>query len=299
MAAAAQSADTLSGIEEVLVTGEHPGPGLWRVSNGDHTLLILGTHEPLPERLVWRSEEVEFAMTEAQQIIGNYSASFSLRDGSAYGTKGKSLRSLLSRKDYAQWQQLKKKYIGDNQEVETVLPVTAALILRSSALRRMGLTNSDQVWRRIYKLARDYHVPITTDHQVNKEVDGGTLNKARTQRTGVDYLINTMANLENDLHAARMRANAWAVGDIAELRKQAAADKTAAYLYAASWPFLQENELQAVLVEADQRWIDAASQALQRNRTTIAVLPMFLLLREDGLMKALRDKGFDVEPPTH
>lgn len=294
-----QSADSRTGIEEVLVTGEYPGPGLWRVSNGEHVLLILGTHEPLPNQLVWRSEEVEIAITEAQQILGNYSASFSLRDGSAYGATGKPLRRLLPRKTYDQWLALKKKYIGDNKEVETALPVTAALFLRSSAMQRSGLTNSDQVWRRIYTLARNYQIPVTTDHQVNKVISSAGRDTARTQRVGVDYLINTIANLEADLRTARARANAWAVGDIDALQQQAASDKDAAYLYASSWPFLQDNELKEVLAQADKRWLDSASSALQKNPTTLAALPIFQLLREDGLLTALRARGFTVDAPVY
>lgn len=294
-AGAAESAAPV--IEEVLVTGEHPGPGLWRISNGEHVLLILGTYEPLPRELVWRSEEMELAITEAQQVIGNYSASFSLRGGSAYGVKGKPLRKVLPHKNYAQWLLLKKKYIGDNKEVETALPVTAALFLRSSALRSRGLENSDQVLRRIYTLARNYQIPVTTDHQVNKVVDANANDTVRTRQVGVDYLINTINNLEADLQTAQARANAWAVGDIDALRKQAAADKSAAYLYASSWPFLQDSELQAVFAEADRRWIDAATTALASNHTTIAVLPVFQLLRDDGLLKALRDKGYTVQAP--
>lgn len=289
---------TFRGIEEVMVTGEHPGPGLWRVSSGEHVLLILGTHEPLPRELIWRSEQVEFAVTEAQQIIGNYSASFSLRNGSAYGTQGKALRKILPRKTYKQWLLLKKKYIGDNKEVETALPVTAALFLRSSALRSSGLENSDQVLRRIYTLARNYQIPVTTDHQVNKVIDGREREATRTQQVGVAYLTSTIMNLEMDLQTARARANAWAVGDIDALKKQADADKNAAYLYASSWPFLQDDELHEIFAEADRRWIDAATRALTRNRTTIAVLPVFQLLREDGLLKLLRDKGFAVEAPV-
>jgi hypothetical protein len=34
-------------LEEVLVVGEHPGPGLWKVSKRSHSLFILGTHVPL------------------------------------------------------------------------------------------------------------------------------------------------------------------------------------------------------------------------------------------------------------
>lgn len=35
-------------LDEVLVTGEQPGPGLWRVSANGNELWILGTLDPLP-----------------------------------------------------------------------------------------------------------------------------------------------------------------------------------------------------------------------------------------------------------
>jgi hypothetical protein len=44
----ATPADTTT-LETVLVTGEQPGPGLWKVSHGDHVLWILGAQYPLPK----------------------------------------------------------------------------------------------------------------------------------------------------------------------------------------------------------------------------------------------------------
>jgi uncharacterized protein YbaP (TraB family) len=287
-------------LEEVLVTGEHPGPGLWQVSNGENTLWILGTYEPLPAGLVWKSADVELVLTEAQQVLGNYSASFSLAGGDAFNTKGKPLRRLLSRRQYAQWQSLKRKYIGDVKEVETALPVTAALLLRSNAFARSGLASSDLVWRELHRLANNYHVPVTVSHQVNKTIANPSFDDAAVQHRGVDYLVSTMTNLEADLRAARARANAWAEGDLGLLRSQAEADKNSADLYANSWPFLTPSELAQLKVETDRRWVDAAARALRRNRTTFAALPIFLLLREDSqILAALREEGFVVESPLY
>ena len=61
-------------IEEILVTGHQPGPGLCKVTrpadgNG-HVLWILGTHGPLPKKMQWRSAELEAALAESQQLIG-------------------------------------------------------------------------------------------------------------------------------------------------------------------------------------------------------------------------------------
>lgn len=284
-------------VEEVLVTGEHPGPGLWKVTHGENTLWILGTHAPLPRRFIWRSQEVEIAISEAQQVMDAYSASFALRGANPLSMKGKPLRRVMTRSQYAEWRALKKKYIGDDREIETALPVTAALVLRSNALAQAGLGNSDVVLRELHRLANAYQVPVTNDHQVTKFVDGVPTD-AEAERRGVAFLVATMKNLESDLRAARARANAWAVGDIEALRAQAATDTSVAQLYANSWPYLSEADLAELAAETDAKWLDTAEKALRRNRTTVASLPIFMLLREDGLLARLRERGFEVIEPV-
>jgi uncharacterized protein YbaP (TraB family) len=285
-------------VEEVLVTGEHPGPGMWKVAHGENTLWILGTHAPLPQRLVWRSQEVEFAISEAQQVLDAYSASFSMRGANPLALKSKSLRRVLPRNAYSQWRVLKKKYIGDNDEIETALPVTAALVLRSNAFAQAGLGNSDLVLRELHRLAQAYQVPVTNDHQVTKVI-AGVPTDAGAERRGVNFLVETMKNLEDDLRAARARANAWAIGDIDALRAQAAEDTNVARLYASSWPYLSDAELAELTAQTDAEWLAAAEKALRRNHTTVASLPIFMLLREDGLLATLRARGFEVIEPNY
>ena len=37
-------------LETVLVSGEQPGPGMWKVSKGDHVLWIVGIQTPVPKK---------------------------------------------------------------------------------------------------------------------------------------------------------------------------------------------------------------------------------------------------------
>ena len=50
-------------LEEVVVNGEFPGPGMWKVTRADdpsgNTLWIIGDPPPLPKRIQWKSKEVE------------------------------------------------------------------------------------------------------------------------------------------------------------------------------------------------------------------------------------------------
>jgi hypothetical protein len=55
---AAEAAGPADPMPEVLISGERPGPGMWHVSSGNHTLWILATLVPLPRQMTWRSHEV-------------------------------------------------------------------------------------------------------------------------------------------------------------------------------------------------------------------------------------------------
>jgi TraB/PrgY/gumN family len=56
-------------LDEQLVTGERPGPAMWRVSNGDHDLWILATLSPLPKHMTWRSHAVENRIAQSQVVL--------------------------------------------------------------------------------------------------------------------------------------------------------------------------------------------------------------------------------------
>ena len=59
--------------DEIVVTGEYPGPGLWKVTRADepagHTLWIIGDPPPLPKRLAWKSTAVEAVVLRSQEIL--------------------------------------------------------------------------------------------------------------------------------------------------------------------------------------------------------------------------------------
>src|SRR4051812_40408060 len=56
--------------EKILIVGQRPGPGLWKISKGDHVLWIFGTYSPLPNKMTWRSHQVETVLAESQEFLG-------------------------------------------------------------------------------------------------------------------------------------------------------------------------------------------------------------------------------------
>ncbi|WP_144898678.1 TraB/GumN family protein [Luteimonas cucumeris] len=56
-------------LDTMVVSGAQPGPGMWRVSKGDHVLWILGTQSPLPRRMEWDTTAVERTILQSQELI--------------------------------------------------------------------------------------------------------------------------------------------------------------------------------------------------------------------------------------
>ncbi|HEY5808702.1 MAG TPA: TraB/GumN family protein, partial [Povalibacter sp.] len=133
-------------FEEVLVTGEQPGPGLWKVSRGEHTLWILGTYTPLPKKFKWRSKGVEALIAESQELLTSGSVDADANIGffkaltllpAALAVRknpdGKTLQEVLPSEVYAKWLEVNKKYIGNDRGIEKFRPLFAALELTREA----------------------------------------------------------------------------------------------------------------------------------------------------------------------
>ena len=289
--------DPAARLEEVLVVGEHPGPGLWKVSKRSHVLFVLGTHAPLPKDLVWRSKEVEAAIARSNEILGVYSVSLRVDQEAAFQSRRGKLKEVLPPRMYAQWRGLRDQHIGDDKEADRLLPAAAALLLQARAYEHSGLTYSDAVWRKIYQFAGEHRVPVWPQNYDTRLVAGEWRRTASAQKNGCRYLAETMDRLSSDIRDARARANAWATGDLAALKELVETDASYARSLAYSWPFLSDEEVQRLRTEAENKLLTAIERAVNRNETTFAALPMHLLLGKDGVLARLRASGYAIDEP--
>ncbi len=282
---------------EVLVTAERPGPRLWRIASGDHTVWILGTQSPLPQRMRWRSAEVETAIAGADEVLGAYTVSLRM---SAEDTKLESatLSSTLPRKVYERWVAMRDRYIDPRIPTEALLPVSAALVLQMSAFEHNGLTSSDEVWRTIYGLARLHDVQVRPQSYEVESPVAAKVSARAVRKAGIRCLVETMDRLDVDMAESRRRAEAWADGDLAVLRELARTDQSYADLLARSWPFLGEAEVDRLMARETTRLAAVIERALHRNRKTFAALPVYMLMRDDGVLSILRAAGYEVAEPV-
>ena len=309
----AAPADGIRTVATIVVTGEQPGPGLWLVRKGDHDLWILGTLKPLPSGMQWQSKQVEQVIANAQEVIREPYVGLSVKAGffrsltllpSMLGARknpdGKRLQEVVSPQSYARWKALKARYIGSDGGVEKWRPLFAAQELYGEAMKKSGLDNAKSVWPVINKAIETHHPNVTVVKEEIVVTDPKPLLKewSRTTLDDIACFDNTMTRIETDLDAMRLRANAWATGDMAALQSL-----PPAYQWEACSSAITEAGIGKRLGFGDAnaklraKWMAAAEAALGKNAVTFATLDMKDMLGADGYLAKLKAKGYTVLAP--
>lgn len=300
-------------MEAVLVSGRYAGPALWKVVKGENALWILGTVNPVPKRMEWYSPEAEEILAQAQELIG---APAFIGDVGVLGMfrmafamptmlrarnnpDGKTLDQVLPPDLYARWAALKPVYLGNDRGVEKRRPIFAAAELYRAAIQRAGLAARTGVGKRVAKLVKQHGVKSTSTAVRVKIKDPKGLAKSfsRAELDDVQCFRILLDRLELDVASAAQRANAWAVGDIAEIRRLFGASMTPCYQALAQTEAAREMGMGEGMARSEAQWLAAAEKALASNATTFAVLPMSQLLEADGLLARLQKRGYEVVVP--
>lgn len=302
-------------IEEVLVTGHQPGPGLWKVTRPadgtDHVLWILGSYGPLPKKMSWRSTELEAALAGSQAVIAPVSmrASVGALGGvtllpSLVGLRsnpdGARLADVVPPELYARWLPLKERFIGRDGDVEKWRPIFAAQELYEQALRKSGLEPYGVVWPEVEKRARKARVRIVEPEvKVRLEKPRAAIKEFKqAPLDDLECFAKTIERLEADLELMKVRANAWASGDVEKLRALAPVDNASACIAVAlNAEVLRERGSGDWPARRAAAWLEAVETALAANASTVAVLNVEQILRPDGYVAQLRARGYVVEDP--
>lgn len=300
-------------LQAVTVTGEQPGPGLWRVSKGDHVMWVLGTLTPLPRGMAWRSTQVEQTLAHSQELLeaptaevkvdANFFSKMALLP-SAYGARknpgGANLQQILPPQMYARWEVLKPQYFGNDRSIEYWRPIVVALKLYRKALDKAGLTGANDVDKAVLKMAGQHDVkPIPVKYQLVVTHPREALETIKqTNLHDISCFNQTLDTVQNDMGALVARANAWSTGDVQTLRDLAVNDRHQSCIIAVvNAEFAERIGLHDLPRRMEQAWLDAAEAAMTRNTQTFAVLPMEQVLSTDGFLAELKAKGYTVQSP--
>lgn len=307
--------DAEATVQNILVVGQRPGPALWKVSKGDHVMWVFGTYSPLPKNMTWRSQQVENALAQSQELLTapgsaftvGWADSFNMLTAAPFliGIKknadGALLQDVVPADVYTRWSILKTKYIGGDKGIEEERPMFVADTLFEKALGANGMDKGYAVQGRIEELAKNWKIKRTSTTLMlpmeNPRTAVRDFKKAKLE--DVECFTKTVDRLETDLDAMKVRANAWSLGDIDAIRKLRFPDQKQSCNAAIMNSKWMSNLKDAGNLQERMKtsWLATAEKSLATNKATFAMLPMSDLLNPDGLIAALRSKGYQVDEP--
>jgi uncharacterized protein YbaP (TraB family) len=295
-------------LNKVVVLGRVPGPDLWKVSNGENVLWILGTLSPLPKRMDWNSKPIEDVIKSSQAFLLppavtaelGFFKSLSLARtaiGIKKNPKKQKLKEILPADLYTRWLVLKKQYIGKNKGIEKTRPIFASQKLLDKALKKTGLTNDTGINKKLRKVAkRNKLMLIQPKIVLDLNKPKSALKKfKKTEMNDLECFTKTLERIETDLKEMRLRAVAWSYGDIKTIKSLPYVDDNNACSSA-----LLNSELAQDIGMADIRprlrtvWLDEAKSSLKNNKSTFTTVPISQLLSNESILHDFEAEGYSV-----
>jgi hypothetical protein len=312
-AAQPASAASITTLQTVTVTGVVPGPGLWKVTRGDHVLWILGVVPTLPAGIEWRSNQVAQTIAASQTVLEAPGVKLKV-DTNWFGKlfllptvyraqrnpDGKTLHDVLPPATYARWYYARQRYFGDDYSIERYRPIVAAWKLMKQAMKANGLRNDGEVTGAVTAMAKQHGVNVVKPEITLeiKEPRQAVKAFAASNLDGIACLDVVLDAVEHELPNFRARANAWATGDIDTLRKVpegAYRDTCRSAITGAG--FAKALGIDNLPMRVEGTWLAAADAALASSAQSFAVLPMHDLLDPNGYLAALQARGYTVIAP--
>ncbi len=288
-------------MEELVVTGERTGPGMWHVHRGAAQVWILGSMSPLPKGITWRATQVEKVLDGAGQALVQKPFEIGIArilwllitERSVLMVRGgKRLKDVLPAELHARFAAQRAKYTDDPNKWERFRPLIAAAFLQQAAFHQVGLSTRLDLGAAVRTLAKKHRVRVEEIKiaGVGDVMDALKVLPPATENACVDASLVTV---ERDLPRLLDRAQAWASGNIEridKLREPAEVDACRAAL--------DSGVGAADLIARIRRtWLGTIEKYLQTPGVTLVVLNMDMLLEPGGVLDELRALGYDVDAP--
>ena len=299
--AAARTEDLPDRLDEIVVTGERSGPGLWHVYKGAAQLWIFGTVSPLPKDMTWRSKQLEKILDGTDQVlvakpfeIGIARALWLLvtqRDLLMVG-HGKRLVDVMPPELHQRFAAQRAKFTKDADKWEKFRPIIAAAFLEEDALHAVGLSTRLDLADEVRSLARKHHVRIE-EFKIAGLHDVLDALKTLPPATEQKCVAASLATIETGMPRLIDRAQAWATGDVQRIQGLPESGEVAE-CRAAITVDPGAGDLYTLL---RQTWIENMVHHLETAGVTLAVVSMDMLIEPGGFLDALRSRGYTIDSP--
>jgi uncharacterized protein YbaP (TraB family) len=288
-------------LDELVVTAERAGPGMWHVHRGAANVWILGSISPLPRDITWRSRQVEQVLESTSQVLVQKPLEISIprilwmliadRKYLMVGG-GKKLKDVLPPDLHVRFEAQRSKVTDEADKWERYRPIIAEAFLQQAAFHRVNLSMRLDLGAALRALAKKHGVRIEEIKVagVSDMLEALKTMPPATERTCVEASLST---LETGLPRLVDRAQAWAVGNVDRIE---------------NLPELKEVDACRTALDAGkgaldvigrirQTWLENIEKYLRSAGTTIAVVNLDMLLERGGLLDQLRARGYEIEAP--
>jgi uncharacterized protein YbaP (TraB family) len=292
---------TPGALDEIVVSAERAGPGMWRVHRGDANVWMLGSISPLPRDITWRSKQVESVLESTSQVLVQKPIEISVprilwvliadRKLLMVGG-GKRLKDVLPADLHLRFAAQRSKVTDDADKWERYRPLIAAAFLQQAAFHQVNLSMRLDLGAALRVLAKKHGVRIEEIKVagVSDMLEALKSMPAAAERICVEASLST---LESGLPRLVERAQAWSSGNVERIESN---------------PELKDvdacrNALDAgrgavdVISRIRQTWLENIEKYLRSAGTTIAVVNLDLMLERGGLLDQLRAKGYEIDAP--
>jgi uncharacterized protein YbaP (TraB family) len=289
-------------LDEIVVTGERAGPGLWHVRGKQGEAWILGTVSPLPRDITWRSRQVEQILGGANVVLVSKPLDigifrilwlFVTQRSLLLVHDGKTVKDVMPPDLYARFVVLRSRYSAEPDEWSRYRPIIATAFLERAALRQVGLSARLDIGNEVRALARKHDVRIE-ELKVAGVRDVLEALKTMPPATENTCVSAALATIESGLPRLVARAQAWVTGDVDKIQSLPQGPEVDACI-AALDAYAGAADL---LAQIRGTWLDTLQSHINRGDVALAVVNMDLLLQPGGLLEELRTAGFTVDAPT-
>jgi len=288
-------------LDEVVVTGERPGPGMWHVHRGSAQLWILGSISPLPKGITWRSTQVEQVLDSTRQVLVPKPLEIGIvrilwllitERELLMVRGGKRLKDVLPANLHARFALQRAKFTNDPDKWERYRPIIATAFLQQAAFHQVGLSARLDLGAALRTLAKKHHVRV---EEVKIAGVGDVLEALKTMQPATENTCveASLVTIESGLPRLIDRARAWATGNVERIENLPEPAEVDACLAA-----LDSGAAAGDLIARVRRtWLESMEKALQGGGVTLAVVNMDMLLGRGGLLGELRAHGYEVDAP--
>ncbi len=267
------------------------GPALWRLTDGDSELWLLGTAHMLPPDLVWQTPKIDAALAAADTVMFETAIDDAGKDDIAklaatFGRNppGVTLSSLLTPADRDALARVCKAVNADPQALETSKPWLAAIGLSVSYVIAKGFDPNAGVEKVLDGKAqaagkkRDYFE--TGEQQIRFFAD-------LPIGAQVEFLRATLAEIETQERDFVPMNQAWARGDA----------KALATYFAKMDKELSPQVYNVLIRDRNQRWVQKIREIMAGSGKTFIAVGAAHLIGDGSVVALLRSQGYKVEGP--